>query len=151
MPMNHVARQVGAWLAPAHAQVLIGHRLRTLQRAGVLPMNWQRAYHRTPHSTTSEGYKLEEDVELLQWAATGKSLIDCEVFVESNRSAEGLRARCHWLASLPRLVEKAVRIEEEALTVQWVADQHWVLRDQMCERCDQELTATFYENLGEAA
>ena len=147
LPMDLVARSIGADLLPRDAQVLIGHRLRRLRLVGLLPQQWQRAYHRSAEMTTTEGYTLMEDVELLQWAANGKIWIDGEIFVEGNRSAEGLRKRCDWLVGLPGLAEKAIRIEREAMLAQWEAESHWIDRDKRCERCDWEWTAAFYKNL----
>lgn len=68
-----------------------------------IPERWQRAYHKSPESTITEIYTLE-DIELLQWRTNGRSVTNAQIFVEGNRSGSrhvqtrGLVVWTAWLA-----------------------------------------------------
>ena len=113
-------------------------RLSLLKGRNELPEDWQRAYYKSSEMTTTEGYTLEEDIELLQWRANGRLAINAQIFVQGNRSASGMCRRADWLCGLPDLLAKAMRIEEEMWEKQKPAEMH-LGRQQLCGHCDQRV------------
>jgi hypothetical protein len=109
--------------------------LNVLKLCKEIPEKWQRACHKSPESTTTERYTLEEDIELLQWLANGRLVINAQIFVEGNRSAAGLCRRVDWLCGLPSLLENVVRIEEEIWKKQKAAEVHFA-QYRLCGHCD---------------
>ena len=138
LPTESIANKFVYGLSTKQAQDFICDRLRLLKLRTEIPENWQRAYYRSPEMTTLEGYTVEEDIELLQWRANGRLVINAQIFVEGNRSAAGICRRADWLCGLPGLFDKAVKIEEEVGAKQEAADGH-LARDRLCGLCDWDV------------
>ena len=113
LPMESIANKFVYGFTTKQAQDWICNRLNVLKLRKEIPEKWQRACHKSPESTTTERYTLEEDIELLQWRPNGRLVINAQIFVEGNRSAAGMCRRADWLCGLPGLLENVVRIEEE--------------------------------------
>lgn len=148
MPLVDCARAAtGLLLSAKEAQFLITTRFNTLKWEGKLPKNWQKLYHGGAEKTTTEGYTLEEDLEIIQWSANSKSSIDAKVFVKGDRCAGGICRRADWLNNLPGLDETARQVEREVMEVQIEADGHRWGRPKICGRCDREKAAGFFQKI----
>jgi hypothetical protein len=132
VPMESIANKFVYGLGAKQAQDWVCDRLRWLTLRADIPADWQRAYHKSPERTTPEGYTLEEDIELLQWRANGKLVINAKIFVEGNRSVDVRTGFVDWLA----LLEKARRIEQEVWEKQEAAEMHFA-RHRFCGHCDR--------------
>ena len=115
LPMESIVNKFVYGPTAKEAQDWICERLRLLKLQTEIPNDWQRARNKNPEMTMREGYSLEEDIELLQWRANGRLVINARIFVERNRSAAGMCRRADWLCGLLDLLDKAVRIEGEML------------------------------------
>jgi hypothetical protein len=138
LPMESIANRFVYGLTTKQAQEWVCDRLRLLKLRAEIPENWQRAYHKSPETTTAEGYTLEEDIELLQWRANGRLVINAQICVDGNRSAAGMCRRADWLCGLPGLLDKAVRLEEEIWGKQEAAEMHFA-RYRLCGHCDRRV------------
>jgi hypothetical protein len=135
LPMESIANKLVYGFTRKQAQDWICNRLKVLKLRKEIPEKWQRVYHQSPESTTTERYTLEEDIELLQWRANGRLVINAQIFVEGNRSAAGMYRRADSLCGLPGLLENVVRIEEEVWEKQKAAEVHFA-RYRLCGHCD---------------
>jgi hypothetical protein len=138
LPMKSITNKLVYGLTAKQAQDWICNRLNVLKLRKEIPEKWQRACHKSPGSTTTEGYTLEEDIALLQWRANGRLVINAQIFVEGNRSAAGMCRREDWLCGLPGLLENVMRIEEEIWRKQKAADMHFA-RHRLCGHCDRRM------------
>lgn len=138
LPTESIAHKFVYGLTITQAQRWVCTRLRLLISSTDIPRDWQRAYYKSPETTTTEGYTLEEDIELLQWRANGRLVINAQIFVVGNRSAAGMCRRADWLCGLPGLFDKVVRIEEEIEEKQNAAEKH-AARERLCGHCDRRV------------
>jgi hypothetical protein len=110
--MGSIANKLVCRFTTKQAQGWARSRLNVLKLSKQIPERWQRAYHKSPESTITEIYTLE-DIELLQWRTNGRSVTNAQIFIEGNRSTAGMCRRADWLCGLPGLLENVVRTEEE--------------------------------------
>jgi hypothetical protein len=93
LPMESITSKLVYGFTTKQVQGRVRNRLSVLKLRKEMPERWQRAYHKRPGSTIAERYTLEEDIELLQWRTNGRSVINAQIFVEGNRSADARTGR----------------------------------------------------------